>query len=541
MSQELTRRDFVKQGTTGIIGFLLGRLGNSKREIQVETDGLQETATQSPSPTVIPESTRTPEPTPTPEIPKKNETDRLNEGNLTEFIPLYFAQRRFREKYGYAPFARVTNILEDVGSGTSVTDELLHTVSEGWNTELDHTEALKKRIDSIKIIDGSAEEITVQRELLRTVSKVLPLHILALPDEMKLVDAGGSMGMHDMTLVTAARNDRYDNAVISLIHESEHAFQMRFETIKKYIPKEKYSEYLTAYLRVIEATLDQWRNLSEEDALSCKYGYPLLAFYLPDKNDIDSHDERESKIHTLTLWEHEFLKESEQEKNLAIGEDWSRRFSRVVFYALRKASDNSLIRNEQIFKECMQEAVEEVSHFFVGPVQSSQGAFPKTEMDVVGGSFLTWQNIGLQQARFAFFSTDFAGQPISKISDALQGPRRVDTTTKDTIETNDWLHNENDVVGIFTVVSKNIPISADTKIRIHRTPGNDPSNVIGAVSIGERLDLYGISLETAHKYSYSIYDGYPYIHVDNFDWVRVKSPNGEIGWIASDFGNISLG
>ncbi len=389
---------------------------------------------------------------------------RFERYGLEEFVPFYNSVAALRETYGVEPKIScrgedILTLFDRVAQGIQpgyhdVSKRIIEELQQPWGEEKDRAvEVAHEKMTALDIqfaegVDEHRREMTYQ--VCADIANTFPLLAIAAPSTLEVnsdpwgggfigrdYDGEGNPTGDGAIIISAGSSVSIDDMRVVRYHEGMHSFDYRWvEEARPYISKESFVHFLATETGVVRRTLDAYFSLPWEKARSFKYGDSLMPFaLLPHSSIIDGLEER-----FMTFADNEeqvaFTADSEdQERYNQLLHAIGRKLVTVRAKAFDELSDQEkeFIKeydkplhweNSSGFKTHMSRIVEELRHFYVGPVQKAGGGFPDyvTPPDH-SESLMTRLNIEVQSARLGVVSSlsseDYINNPLGAVRDAL--------------------------------------------------------------------------------------------------------------------------
>lgn len=347
--------------------------------------------------------------------------NRLETAGLGDFTGIYFKTRQLKKIYQASLFSDMCGVCKQVVSGGKINFDISQ-LRDGWGDKkegaVEDAKGLveKLTIDVHETLDTSIEV----RDFLTKLADVLPIHVLALPSQVKMVPAGGRYDPAGKVELTTLADK--EEAPVVVLHELTHALDINWRQIKPYVERVDYIHYIDQYLEHISAIAREWFMMPWEEAAKIKYGAPLLTLHKRAKSDEELSSEIEGYEKSLANYSRDDLS-LEQRDNLGY------RFNRLTHFIgqnMLLGERRRFLRNSNVAK-IMDYALSDIQHFLVGPVKANDLGLPSTIKDVSeSGLWLTAHNLAMQNTRLALFSNFPKDLTLNEIRESFAlSPRNI--------------------------------------------------------------------------------------------------------------------
>ncbi len=449
----LDRRKLLKVGGVAVVGIAAGEnFLRDKGATDIDVPGV--TPEIGASEPVIPDSEYPEHSNPRIDTSPAEPFEQFERQGLGDFYPFYEQITAIQDVYGIAPHITsrggdVTKLFGEVAAGIEPSrPDIMRELQGPWGEQKDAAvEAAHQKIEELDV--QFAEDVTpFHQERIHQIcvelANAFPVLLVTAPGVLAVSGFSGGGGtyqyrgydstgntVHDGQ-INAAVGNTIDDARVILYHESVHAFEDAWTEARPYMSKEDFAHLLVVELEAVHEVLDTYFSLPWWEARAFKYGEPLMPSWLtPEQAVVDRLEKR------FIL-----LAEEDERRTLMLPVEDSERYNRVLHAIGRKvktirAKDpedlSGLERrfieeydNEQgsSFKAQLQSSVDELYHFFVGPVQRDGGGFPDRIHPPDGdGSMMTRLNTKVQAARLLAISSipsrDCLSDPLGSVREAF--------------------------------------------------------------------------------------------------------------------------
>lgn len=386
--------------------------------------------------------------------------ERFENLGLESFVPFHESATVLKQMYGVSPNylcngVPLVEILNGVAIGANSTKpDILRELQMPWGEKKSEVvEEAHRKLDNLEIKcidDVSPSQIEKVYQLHTDMANVFPVLTITAPNILEISSATGGGGTYVYPTddaeakITANVGASDDDLLVIFYHEQVHAFEDSWMNALPYMSKEDFANLLVTQSEAVRKVFDTYFSLPWEKARDFKSGQPLWPKGLtPDPDVIDNLTKR-------------FLSSASDRERyslLARDEDWER-YNRILHMIGKKVkairmkeseelsiSEKTFIEEydkptgddpELIFKTHMSRCVDELYHYFVGPVQRSEGGLPDSSNPPnYNGSLMTRLNIEIQSARLLVVSSipreDCIDDPLDSVRNALLPANRLDS------------------------------------------------------------------------------------------------------------------
>lgn len=347
--------------------------------------------------------------------------------NLEEFLPFFQATQDFLGTYRRLPqyseyrYGSVdpVSILRFVSNSGSIDNGDKKNLLEGWGVLSEQAvERAKEKVGKIHIdtTNGLPDTQDSVRAAYLRYAEVFPYDVLVAPDNLLITHGEGWYMGHEkyrpedtgMKMALASPANDIDNFYVQAMHEHGHALQSKWLAGKPFVDRKAYFDFLTTRTQKIKEVVDNYFSLDWDDAQTFSDGHVLVLGSPIDMNKIRKHEA------DMVEYGCSFPEIEGEQMN-----DVSFRFNRIAHAIGKKyleartkeKNGQKLTKNESsliyyVSDFFIETVINELDHYFVGPVQKAKGGIPSSTEDVgFPDSIMTKANLAIQQARLRTFST----------------------------------------------------------------------------------------------------------------------------------------
>lgn len=267
-----TRRTAIKIGSTALAllagAGILNKADLLSNPFKTPTPKPKDTVTDPPSPVDIPV-----------ELPQLDQ-DRLHEAGLNDFKDVFHSFSIMQTKFGtvldffpldngsgeaHSLYSTLRDVTKrgQVTSGEKTNASAVAEIRDKWGDQRENIDVALQRANTSHNFQKGGTSDTREEVIayLDTIGRILPYHVLTLPEDITTVKGAGGLGkIYEMPTLKYDEFYRLrpsnERTAFSLLHEGQHTIESEWHRVKPYIDRKQYLDY-------IQTVTDQTMYLAE--------------------------------------------------------------------------------------------------------------------------------------------------------------------------------------------------------------------------------------------------------------------------------------